>query len=822
MMLAVLIWVAGLFLAFQLRVSTDISALMPQHSRLSGALLQALEDFGASDRLLVVIEAGETAPHDLIDNRRKLKELAGQVATGMEASGLFSSVAYRVTPGQREFFENLYFRYPFHYHSPESWHDLQARLAPDAMERQVIELARTLRVSPFGASSQQQMLRDPLGFRSDRHSGSDQESLTGLRLDLSDGYFFSVDSSLILIIAQPREPSQDTVFDALVIDTLEQLLADLGDQERFRADYSITIGQGFEAQLLGPYVETLYGSRAAQKELLPSIIVTALGLLILFAVVYRSGRMLMVLAIPLVTGILMASGVASLFAGHLTMITVGFAAMLAGLGIDFEIHLVERIGQEATKTGDLRQSIATAFASSGRGVLAGALTTAAIFGLIATSDFAALQEFGWIIGLGILLTMIAIFALLPALMVTFPPPFHPRRSVGEMAWAAWIVCHCRLVTLLGLVLTLILGWSATRLELASNIYELGPMNTAYETEKDRIMQTAGGSTNVVMLVSESPDLQALLERSEEMTATLLGLKASGQIASFESLSTLLPSERSQYSRAQEVHTWGLDAAMLSFRETLADGGFRLAPFEPFIGNVLGYQSTPGKLIELEDLKGTPAESMLDRYLVQKDGSWKMVAYLYPHSGSWEAAVPAEIIDTFEGQDNGTILTGIVPVFNEIASTVREEFLRLTLAALVIVLLISLFFFKRPLLSIVSAIPAVLGLIWTLGLMNLAGIELNLITMLVAPLIVGLGIDDALHVLNRQQEKPSSLVATLSAVSPAILMTTATTIIGFGSLALAELPSLQALGLTVSIGMLCCAATSLLLLPALLTIFETRK
>ena len=116
---------------------------------------------------------------------------------------------------------------------------------------------------------------------------------------------------------------------------------------------------------------------------------------------------------------------------------------------------------------------------------------------------------------------------------------------------------------------------------------------------------------------------------------------------------------------------------------------------------------------------------------------------------------------------------------------REEFLGLTVAALMMVLLIAMIFLRRPLLAVLSTVPAVVGLVWTLGLMQLAGIELNLVTILVAPMIIGLGIDYALHLLNRHLEQPDRIDASVAHVSRAILMTSATTIIGFGSLAFAD-------------------------------------
>ncbi|MDX2446799.1 MAG: MMPL family transporter [Desulfobacterales bacterium] len=792
---------------------------MPKHSRLSGALLQTLEDFGTTDRLIMVIESTDSGQGDLIANRRKLKEFADRVAAGMEGTDLFTSVAYKITPQQQEFFEDLYFQHPFHYHSVETFAALENKLSAVEIDRQVADLGRTLRTSPFGPSSQRQLLRDPLGFRSGVQSGG---MLAGFKLDLSDGYFFSVDGSLLVIVAKPQAPSQDTAYDAVLLDSLEQLLTELGSSQGFRQDYSIDIDAGLKVQLLGPYVETLYGSSAASKEIIPSIIVTVFGLLILFALVYRNVRILLLLAVPLVAGILMTSAMTSIFVGHLTMITVGFAVMLTGLGIDFGIHLVERIGQESQKGGNLRDSIARAFETTGRGVLAGALTSAVIFMLIATSDFTALQEFGWIIGLGILLTIISIFALLPALLVSSNIPLRRRDWGPGNSWATWIVSHYRLVAVLGAGLTLILGYSAWMLELESNIYQLGPMNSVYEEQKTRILNKAGGSTNVVMVVAERERLQDLLELSEAIKTSLHDLKANGEIDSFESLSSILLSRKSQRKITRTTRQWELTGAMANFKSSLEKVGFRTTPFDPFINAVLAYNLDTEQHIGLKEFRGTPGGDLVDRFLVQTEDGWRAVSYIYPHPGQWQDMVPTSVVETLEGHGPGIVVTGVVSSFNEIANYVRDEFIKLTLFALVAILLISMFFLRRPLLAVLAVVPAVLGLIWTLGMMNVAGIELNLVTVLIAPMILGLGVDDALHVLNRHQEKPGALPVTMGAVSGAVLMTSATTIIGFGSLAFADLPSLRALGITVSIGMVCCAVTSLVVLPALLTAFDARK
>jgi predicted RND superfamily exporter protein len=545
LLIAVVIMAVSLVFALRLQVSTDISALMPAHSRISGTLLEVMSLFGTTDRLILVIESADGAESEDASNRRLLRELADQVGRGMEQSGLFDAVDYRITPEQRAFYEQLYFGHPFHFHAADALEGLRARLAADYIEKQVAELAKSLRYSPMGAAAQRQLLLDPLGFRSGQQASLGQGNVAGFRVDLSDGYFFSRDGRSVFIIARPAFRSQDIVADARLMEEMENILAGAGGEGVLQADYSMALGDGFGARLLGPYVETLYGSQAAQEELLPTILLTCLGLLLLFAVVFRSIRLFMVLLVPVVAGILVTAGLTAVFSGHLTMITVGFAAMLAGLGIDFGIHLADRVGEESAGAGDMRTWILTACTTTGKGVVAGGLTSAVIFMLIGTSEFAALRQFGWIVGVGIVLTLIATFTLLPALLVKIPVPIRRPRKALLAAWAQWMVSHHRLVGLAGIAITGALGYAALQLSIENNIYELGPMNQGYERQKDRILSESGGTTNVVMAVVTREELEDSLRVSEQVADVLEELQARGAIESYAQVASVLPSDHSQ-------------------------------------------------------------------------------------------------------------------------------------------------------------------------------------------------------------------------------------------------------------------------------------
>jgi predicted RND superfamily exporter protein len=117
--------------------------------------------------------------------------------------------------------------------------------------------------------------------------------------------------------------------------------------------------------------------------------------------------------------------------------------------------------------------------------------------------------------------------------------------------------------------------------------------------------------------------------------------------------------------------------------------------------------------------------------------------------------------------------------------------------------------------LLAMLPVGAGALQMFGLLGLLEIPLNPANMIVLPLILGIGIDDGVHVVHdfRRQRGPYRMSPSTAS---AVLITSLTTIVGFGSLMIASHQGLQSLGRVLTIGVSCCLFTSLIMLPALLT------
>jgi predicted RND superfamily exporter protein len=168
---------------------------------------------------------------------------------------------------------------------------------------------------------------------------------------------------------------------------------------------------------------------------------------------------------------------------------------------------------------------------------------------------------------------------------------------------------------------------------------------------------------------------------------------------------------------------------------------------------------------------------------------------------------------------GAAVASLPRLVAEVQARLGRDLRRLggwALAAVAAVMLVS--FRGRPLPALLALAPVALGLAWTLGLAAALGLPLDPFSLQVAPLLLGIGVDNGLHVVHGARAAgggfaTGGLQRAVAAAGRAIALCTLTNAVGFGSLALSRLPALSRGGLLVAAGALLCLAATLVVLPA---------
>ncbi len=117
-------------------------------------------------------------------------------------------------------------------------------------------------------------------------------------------------------------------------------------------------------------------------------------------------------------------------------------------------------------------------------------------------------------------------------------------------------------------------------------------------------------------------------------------------------------------------------------------------------------------------------------------------------------------------------------------------------------------------ALVGMVPLFFGAVWMVGFMQLAGLQFTMVNVMAIPLIIGIGIDDGVHILHRYRIE-QKLSTVFRSTGKAVLLTSLTTMMGFGSLWFATYRGLGSMGIALFIGVGSCFLASVIIIPVIL-------
>jgi hypothetical protein len=192
--------------------------------------------------------------------------------------------------------------------------------------------------------------------------------------------------------------------------------------------------------------------------------------------------------------------------------------------------------------------------------------------------------------------------------------------------------------------------------------------------------------------------------------------------------------------------------------------------------------------------------------------------VYPKKDVWKRENQREFIQ--QVQTVYPAVTG-TPVqlyyYTDLLKTSYEEAARYSLAAIVVLVLLH---FRSPLCVALALVPVGVGFLWLGGIMGLLNVQLNPANIMTLPLVIGIGVTNGIHILNRYAEEQTPNILARS-TGKAVLVSGLTAIAGFGSLMLAKHQGIQSLGYVMSCGLATCMIAGLTFLPALLNLLTRR-
>ena len=586
----------------------------------------------------------------------------------------------------------------------------------------------------------------------------------------------------------------------------------------------------------------------------------------LFMAVFRGVKLPVLALLAFLVGCALTYAAAAVIYGRLNLLSIVFMLVLVGVGLDYGIHMTARY-LEARRRLPTRESIVHMMRTAVPSNLSGALTSSGVFLLAWFTEFQGLRELGVVSGVGLLLTLGSIVVVLPALLVIFDSRLVAADATGDghaflmqregtdralRPASAW-----RTVAISGALAAAAAAYGLTHLRFESNLLKLQARDLDSVAWEHRVIDDSAAASWFGAIVVPSMDaIPPVIDR----------LRAHPEVGVVRSVLDAVQPEtperaalRRQFANAVEAAPRaaaappGWDAGDLRDAGErvawLADQAAREAP--DAAERMRGLASRLAALADLVDA-GRHSEAEVSRaraaieesvtrvrdalrtmadgarrslrdalpeavraQMVSPSGTFLVMAH--PAEDVWESAPLERFVAALRAAEPSA--TGVPMTVSESMKSMERSFLQQAVLATLMVAALLWLDLRNVREAAAAMLSLLIGIAWTVGLMAACGTTFNLANFFAVPILIGLGIDSAIHITHRAHE--GALDLGFGSTRRAVAVTALTTTIGFGALILAHHQGLRSLGIAMAVGSACCLVTAVWTLPALLRVFGLR-
>ena len=842
------------FTSQRMEFLTGRDELMPKNTSFNRDFAAFRAEFGDMEDIVVVIESADAS-----------------------AAGAFGTRLYQALDRDRTNFSDIFYPYalPFFQKNGLLFMDLS----------DIKELHRNLSLA---APVLKELSREPkvatlfthLTRRMDNYVAGDQAELPGLVFMLDklgagfgsfgggkgsppslEGFFMSSDSSFAkagrqqILTVLPVRNSVGFVPAGAAIAKVRAEIAKLKALPEFKG---VTTG------LTGSPVLENEEMATSQRDITLATCISLALTVVLLLLAFRGVLNVIAAMVSLLVAISLSFGFATLAVGHLNILSMVFAIMLIGIGIEYGIQVVLRY-QEELKSGEGElEAIATGLSRNVWSIVMAAATVAAAFLTFIFTDFKGIAELGIIAAGGVAICVAVTFTVLPAMLVLMsrsrrrPRVARPRRETSESRFQAIMFGHPRLVIALTAICCAASLYPLAKISFDYNLMNLQAKGLESVTYAYKLMRSKENAGYFAALSAGS---------REEAAAKARALEAMPTVDHVVSLASFVPDQ--QKEKLAELAAIRQELAGVNPGKYEEDLSLMELPtvFENFRNATVRLKAKLEAEKSPEAVKVAGFLSILDRFFagLEKEKDRNAVGMLQDFQGGMfrelpekiallkeslnaspitESDIPRELRSRFVGKTGKLMLqvapkgeifdlkplkaylndvrrvdphaTGEPVMVYESMTIMRDAYRMAFIYAFAAIVLILLIAFRSVKFALIGLIPLVVGILFMVAGMWLCGISFNSANIIVMPLVLGIAVDSGIYIINRfRREEGSAASVVMSSTGLGVLLNTLTIMASFGALMVAHHQGVFSIGVVMSLGMVACQIAFMITLPAVL-------
>lgn len=564
--------------------------------------------------------------------------------------------------------------------------------------------------------------------------------------------------------------------------TVELDSAEVPDRAQLIETFQKTVAKvdrakGTEVTVAGSLTLYYAWEQAVRAGFASSIIVSAVAIAVVLFFVFRNPLTAGFTMVPILVAVLAAFGTMHFINIPLNLLTVMFGAITLGLGVDYSIHLVQRYHEEVKRGTENALNIAVA--KIGRNTIFTSLTTMAAFSSLAVAELRMVAEYGLMSFIAISFSALSVLLFLPSFLVLESKIGSKTLDISKISNALG------LSGFLPTLMTRLSDFSVRKpiavifflaVALVPVFYGMSQMESS--TDEDRwlpkempavkaynIIKDEFGEYGYTMILVLADDVRTpeVMDAMVDIEDGVRGVPHVVDVSSIASLLNPVPGEKKEIER--KIYALPFDIRRQFVTEDYTEGLMIIK-----VDGEIDDEEFNGMVGEIEDVLDY-VETPSDAVFVQ---------------------------------------AGLGVVFSQMESIMGKDQVKVTMVSLVLVIIL-LFLALRSFMGIIlGLLPVLLAILFAMGTMGILQIPKTELTILLATLLLGLGIDYSIHFIARYKEErgkgeklEDALRITSSTVGESIAITSITTTFGFLSLMTMTLVPVQDFGKVAAIGLVFC-------------------
>ena len=542
-------------------------------------------------------------------------------------------------------------------------------------------------------------------------------------------------------------------------------------------------------------------------------------IIIILAISFTTVRWVVLPLVACVSSALVMIGYLGWMQWPVTVVSSNFVSLLLIITLSLVIHLIVRYRELAELNSETPQFelISETVRSKFVPCIYTAVTTMVAFGSLLVSGIRPVIDFGWMMVIGISISFVLAFTLFPAALILMPRVSHESNAgftTGIISSLANFVHHKRNLTLVLFIVLAGIGLSGLpQLSVDNRFIDYYKEDTEIYQGMSLIDDQLGGTTPMDVIIDAPIDEFAEEDDEEfandgDITSNSYWFNSDGllDVAEIHAYLESLP----ETGKVLSIHTG------MQLLEELNDGkaysDFKLA---------VVYKRLPAEV----------KKALIDPYLSDDGNQLRFSIRIYESDKSLKRQALLDKIQKHLTTELGlkpeqVNLSGMAVLYNNLLQSLFQSQILTIGAVFIAILIMFIILFKAVKLSIATIVPNMIAAGLILGMMGWVGIPLDIMTITIAAISIGIGVDDSIHYVHRFREEYAidgdywaAIKRSHSSIGHALYYTTVTVVLGFSILALSNFIPTIYFGLLSGLAMTTALLANLMLLPVLIARFE---